>query len=108
MGHEDERDAELALDLLELDLHLLAELEIERAERLVEEQHLGLDHGGPRERDALTLTAGELRGPAVGVLLESHRARAFIARSRRSARFMPRTRSPYATLSITLMCGKSA
>ena len=31
--------ADLALDALQLDLHLLAELQVERAERLVEEQH---------------------------------------------------------------------
>ena len=29
------------LDALELDLHLLAQLQVERAERLVEEQHRG-------------------------------------------------------------------
>ena len=33
-----ERDADLVLDPLELELHLLAELEVERAERLVEER----------------------------------------------------------------------
>ena len=38
MGHVDEGDADLLLDGLQLDLHLLAELEVERAERLVEEQ----------------------------------------------------------------------
>ena len=37
--HVDEGDADLLLDPLELDLHLLAELEVERAERLVEQQH---------------------------------------------------------------------
>src|SRR5206468_7248265 len=31
--------ADLALDALELDLHLLPKLQVERAERLVEEQH---------------------------------------------------------------------
>ena len=41
VGHVDERDADLALDALELDLHLLAQLEVERAERLVEEQDGG-------------------------------------------------------------------
>ena len=71
--HEDEGDAEVALDLLQLDLHLLAELEVERAERLVEQQHLRLDDGGARERDALPLPARELRGLAGGHLLEPHR-----------------------------------
>src|SRR5581483_4080242 len=39
VGDVDERDPDLLLDPLELDLHLLPELEVERAERLVEEQH---------------------------------------------------------------------
>ncbi len=41
MGHVDERDADLMLDRLELDLHLVAELAVERAERFVEEQDRG-------------------------------------------------------------------
>ena len=36
----DEGDADVALDRLELDLHGLAELQVQRAERLVEQQHL--------------------------------------------------------------------
>ena len=39
VGDEDERDADLALNALELDLHRLAQLEVERRERLVEQQH---------------------------------------------------------------------
>ena len=35
----DERDADLVLDALQLELHLLAELHVERAERLVEQEH---------------------------------------------------------------------
>ena len=56
----DERDAHLALHLLQLELHLLAELEVERAEWLVEQQHLGLVDDGPGQRHALSLAAGEL------------------------------------------------
>jgi hypothetical protein len=56
----DERDAHLALDPEEFELHFLAELEIECAERLVEQQHLGFVDDRPGERDALALTAGEL------------------------------------------------
>ena len=41
VGDVDERDAQLRLDGLELQLHLLAQLEVERAEWLVEEQHPG-------------------------------------------------------------------
>ena len=50
--HVDERDADLALDAHQLELHLLAELEVERAERLVEQEHRGLVHQRPGERDA--------------------------------------------------------
>ena len=39
----------------EEDLHLLAQLQVECAERLVEQQHGGAVHDGARERDALTL-----------------------------------------------------
>src|SRR5919106_1537001 len=38
----DEGDADLALQRLKLRLHLLAQLEVKGAERLVEQQHLGL------------------------------------------------------------------
>ena len=65
MRHIDERDADLLLDVLELDLHLLAELQVERAQRLVEQENLGLVDDGPRECDPLALAAGQLVGPAV-------------------------------------------
>ena len=60
MGHVDERDPDLLLDRLELELHLLAELQVEGAERLVEEQDAGAIHERARERDALPLPAREL------------------------------------------------
>ena len=56
----DERDPDLLLDRLELDLHLLAELEVQGSERLVEEQHAGPVDERARERDALALAAREL------------------------------------------------
>ena len=56
----DEREPELALDALQLELHLLAELQVECAERLVEQQHLRAVHERARERDALLLPAGQL------------------------------------------------
>jgi hypothetical protein len=64
VGDEDEGDADLALDRLEFDLHLLAQLEVEGAERFVEQQHPGAPDEGAGECDALTLTAGELGGAA--------------------------------------------
>src|SRR3546814_17476557 len=60
------------LQALQLDLHLLAQLEVERRERLVEQQHLGLAGERARQRHALLLSAGELSRPAVGVALQLH------------------------------------
>ena len=62
--HEDQGHAEILLDLLQLELHLLPQLAIERAERLVTEQDGRLDHQRPGQRHALLLPAGELRRAA--------------------------------------------
>ena len=64
MRDVDEGDADLALQVLEFDLHLLAELEVEGAERFVEEQHLGSVDQCPGEGHPLLLAAGELVGLA--------------------------------------------
>ena len=60
MRDVDERDAELVLDALEEELHLLAELEVERAERLVEQQHARPAHERPGQRDPLLLPSRQL------------------------------------------------
>ena len=52
---------------LELELHLLAQLEVEGAQRLVEEQHGGLVDERPGEGDPLLLAARQLPGPALAV-----------------------------------------
>ena len=52
----------------------LAHLGVERAEGLVEQQHLGLDGQGARQCDALPLAAGELRRIAIGQPVELHEA----------------------------------
>ena len=62
------------LDLLELELHLLAELQVERAERLVEQQRRGPVDERAGEGDALLLAARELAGPALLEALEPHGA----------------------------------
>ena len=51
---------------------LLADGRVERAERLVEQQHARLDCERARERHALALAARELRGIAVGEAVELH------------------------------------
>ena len=58
-----ERRAEVCLQLLQLDLHVLAEFEIERAQRLVEQEQRGFEHETPRDRDALLLATRQLIDP---------------------------------------------
>ena len=70
MRDEDEGDAELALDLDELALHALAQLEVERGERLVEQQDLRLIDDSARDGDALLLTARERRDICMLVAVE--------------------------------------
>ena len=70
VGHVDEGDAQLLLHALQLHLHLLAELQVESAQGLVEEQHLGLVHESPGDGHPLLLTAGELVDPALAVTLQ--------------------------------------
>jgi hypothetical protein len=62
VGDVDEGDADLLLDALQLDLHLLAELQVEGAERLVEEQDAGPVHQRSGQRDALPLAAESCDG----------------------------------------------
>ena len=64
VGDEEEGDAQLALQRLQLGLHLLAQLQVERAQRLVEQQHLRLVDQRARQRHALALAARQLRRPA--------------------------------------------
>ena len=62
---EDERDAEVGLDRLQLDLQVLAQPRVERSERLVEQEHARHQDERAGERDPLLLTAGELLGLAL-------------------------------------------
>ena len=72
MGDQHEGDARLLLEALQLALHLLAQLQVERRKRLVEQQHAGLGRQGTGQRHALLLAARELGGPAAGKPLEPH------------------------------------
>ena len=109
VGHEHERDPHALLQVLELDLHLLAQLGVERRHRLVEQQQLGLEHERARERHPLLLPARDLvdaaRSPG-----PSSRTSSSVASTRRaiSGRGVPRTSRPKATLPSTVRCGKSA
>jgi hypothetical protein len=63
VGHVDERDPDFLLEGLELDLQTFAELRVEGTERLVEQEHRGVEDQGASEGDALLLASRELRGP---------------------------------------------
>ena len=106
---DDEGDAERLLDVDQLELRVLAQLLVERAERLVEQQQLRPLDQRARERHALPLAAGELVRLALGELAELHQLEHLgdaAARSRPSR--MPSCFRPKATFCSTVMCGKSA
>jgi hypothetical protein len=71
-GHEHERDARLGLQALELALHLAAQLEVERRQGLVEEQHLRRGRERAGEGHALLLAARQLVRQAVSERVEPH------------------------------------
>ncbi len=68
----DRRDADRALDVADRAAQLLADLRVERTERLVEQQHARLMRESARQRDALLLTARELARQSLVVALERH------------------------------------
>lgn len=72
VGHVDERDPDLALNAFELELHHLAQLEVECAERFVEQQRAGIVDQCPGQRHALLLAAGQLGGSALGEVGQPH------------------------------------
>ena len=65
MGHKNKGNTCFSLKPLQLKLHLLTQLEIQRTQRLVEQQNLGLWRQRPRKRNALLLPARDLPGLAV-------------------------------------------
>ena len=73
--HVEDRDAQVLLQRLDLEAHLLAQVGVEVAERLVEQQQARLGDQGARQRDALLLPAGELRGQPLLEAAEVHLAR---------------------------------
>ena len=81
---------------------------VERAERLVEQQHLGLHRQRAGQRHALALAAGELRGVAVGEALQVHELEQLVHPLLISAFGRLRILSPKATLFRTVMCLKAA
>ena len=70
VGDVDEGQADLLLDPFQLDLHLPAQLEVERPEGLVEQEDIGPVDDGPGQGDALLHPAGELAGLLAGRVSE--------------------------------------
>ena len=109
VGDVDEGGAEGRLQLLELDLHVLAQLQVERSERLVEQQQRRLEHQAARDGDPLALAARELVDALRRRAAQVPRARASPGCAcSRSARATPRRASPKATFSPTDIIGNSA
>ena len=57
VGHTDHRDSQHLVDLLQLDLHVLAQLLVERAKRFIHQNERWLEDQSARQRDALLLPA---------------------------------------------------
>ena len=66
------RSPELAVQAADLELHLLAQLPVQRAQRLVHQEHCRLDDHRPRERDALLLATRQLIDAPAAVVVELH------------------------------------
>ncbi len=71
VGDEDRRHVDLLVQPAQPFAQLRAHLRVERAERLVQQQHLRLHRQRAGERHALQLSAGELGGVALGEAVEA-------------------------------------
>ena len=72
VGDVDHGHAEPLVQPPDLELHLLAQLLVQRPERLVHQDQLRLEHQRAGHRDALLLAAGELRRPPLAEAAELH------------------------------------
>jgi len=72
VGDVNEADVDFALDALQLELHHLAQLQVERAKRLVQQERRWFVHQRTGQGHPLLLATGELRGLALGELAEAH------------------------------------
>ena len=72
VGNVDDGDAEAAVDAAYLVLHLLAQVAVERAERLVHQHQARLEHQRAGNGHALLLAARQLRGAALLEPLQPH------------------------------------
>ena len=91
--HVEHRDAEQLLQAADLAAHLDPQLGVEIGERLVEQQHVRLDHHRARDRDALELAAGQLMRPALAVAGELNQ--------------LERARDPFANFIACALCARA-
>ena len=73
VGDEQESGAELHLQVFQLRAQRLAQLGVERRQRLVHQEHARLAHDRPADRDALHLAAGKPVGLAIEQVLDAQR-----------------------------------
>jgi hypothetical protein len=112
VGHEDGGHMQLVVQAAQPAAQLLAHLGVQRAEGLVQQQHLGLDRQRAGQGDALALAARELRGKRSAIQSSCTSLSSFITFSLicaslgRSLRGL--TRRPKATFSNTVMWRNSA
>ena len=66
VGDENKGDPGGLLNLLQFLLHILAQLQVQRTQRLVQKQNLGFIHQRPGNGDTLLLTAGQAGNTTVG------------------------------------------
>ena len=71
MGDDHEGDTDLVLQALELQLHLRANLAVQRRQRLVEQEEPGSLDDGAGQGHALALTAGQARRPRLGLAAQA-------------------------------------
>ena len=62
MRDVDDGEAELALEVLDLEAHFLAQVRVQARERLVQQHHVRVDGERAGERDPLLAAAGEVLG----------------------------------------------
>ncbi|MNY07837.1 hypothetical protein D3C86_1406590 [compost metagenome] len=72
MRHENRGDAERIVNLAQPAAKVAAHIGVQRSERLIQQQHLGIDRKRTRQRHALPLPAGNLRRETVAQTIKLH------------------------------------
>ena len=70
VGHDHRRLVETGQHLLDLPAHLLAQLDVEAGERLIEQEAAGIAHDRAADGDALAFAFGQLPRPAIEHIVE--------------------------------------